>query len=140
RGQRDDRNVAGLRIALQAPRRLPAVDAGHLQIHQDQLRLLARRHLAALLAVLGGENLELVEQFEAHLEHIDIVVVVFDVKDLDHDAASIPLTAVSACSACTSLRMRSTRSTGPNASLTSTDCTPEFKRSRSLASRSREVM
>src|SRR5262245_7701536 len=36
--------------------------------------------------------------------------------------------------------MRSTRSAGRNLSLTNTDCTPEFSRARSLASRSRAVM
>ena len=45
----------------------------------------------SLTAVLGGEHLELAEQLEPHLEHEDIVIVVFDVKHFCHDAASIPL-------------------------------------------------
>ena len=36
--------------------------------------------------------------------------------------------------------MRSTKSSGRNFSLTSTDCTPEFSRSRSFALRSSEVI
>src|SRR5262245_21807557 len=138
RGERDDRNVARVRIALQAARGLPAVDARHFEIHQHDVRPLGGGHLATLLAVLGSEHLELVEQLEPHLEHVDVVVVVFDVEDLDHDAASIAL--ATGALAWSSRRMRSTSSVGRNISLTSTDCTPEFNRSRSLASRSREVM
>src|SRR5712691_4096957 len=136
--KRDDRNVGGLRIALQPSRGLPAVDAGHLEIHQDDVGAFGGGQVAALLAVLGGEDLELVQQLQPHLEHVDVVVVVFDVKNLDHDAVSILL--MTGGLLCTSRRMRSTRSAGRNMSLTRTDCTPEFRRSRSLASRSRAVM
>src|SRR6266550_4370203 len=138
RGQNDDRDVAGLRIALQSPCGFPAVDDGHFEIHQDDIGALADRHLAPLLAVLRRQNLEIAEQLEPHLEHIDVVVVVFDVKHFGHDAASISL--LTAGLLCTSRRMRSTKSAGWNLSLTSTDCTPEFNRARSLASRSSEVM
>ena len=42
-GERDDGNGAGARIALDAPRRLPAVDHGQADVHQDQVwRLLVR--------------------------------------------------------------------------------------------------
>src|SRR5215472_9783765 len=95
-------------------------------------------HLAALLAILRRQHLEIAEQLEPHFEHEDVVVVVFDVKYFGHDAASIsPLTAGLLC---TNRRMRSTRSAGRNLSLTSTDCTPEFNLARSLASRSSDVM
>src|SRR6266700_1723866 len=137
RGQNDDRDVTGLRIALQSSRGFPAVDDGHFEVHQDDVRLLGSRHLAPFLAVLRRQNLEIAEQLESHLEHIDVVVVVFDVKHFGHDAASIPL--MTSGFFCTS-RMRSTRSAGRNLSLTSTNCTPAFNRSRSLASRSRAVM
>src|SRR5262249_5413426 len=138
RGERDDRDVAGLRIVLEPPRRLPAVDHRHLQIHQNDVGALGERHRAALLSVLRGHNLEVVQQLQPHLEHVDIVVVVLDVQHFGHDAASIPLLTKGLFG--TSRRIRSTRSAGRNVSLTSTDFTPEFKRSRSLASRSRAVM
>src|SRR5215831_13403790 len=100
--------------------------------------MLAQRHCAALLAILRRQHLEIAEQLQPHLEHENVIVVVFDVKHSGHDAASIPLPMVGFV--CTSRRTRSTRSAGRNLSLTSTDCTPEFSRSRSLASRSRAVM
>src|SRR6266700_7431297 len=136
RGQNDDRDVAGLRIALELPRSFPAVDDWHFEVHQDDIGALADRHGAALLAILRRQHLEIAEQLEPHLEHIDVVVVVFDVKHFGHDAASIPL--LTAGILCTSRRMRSTRSAGRNRSLTSTNWTPAFNRSRSLASRSSE--
>src|SRR5438093_3191101 len=138
RGQNDDRDVTGLRIALEPPRGFPAVDDGHFEVHQDDVRLLGSRHLAPFLAVLRRQNLEIAEQLEPHLEHIDVVVVVFDVKHFGHDAASIPLRT--AALLCTSRRMRSTRSAGWNLSLTNTNCTPAFNRSRSFALRSSEVI
>src|SRR5262245_19888054 len=137
-GQRDDRNVAGLRIALEPSRGFPAIDDRHFEVHQDNIRALANRHRAALLAVLRRQHLEIAKQLETHLEHKDVVVIVFDVKYFGHDAASILL--LTAGFICTSRRTRSTKSAGRNLSLTSTDCTPEFNRSRSLASRSRAVM
>src|SRR5262249_53511423 len=138
RGQRDDGDVAGLRIALEPSRGFPAIDDRHFEVHQDYIRALTNRHRAALLAVLRRQHLETAKYLEPHLEHKHIVVVVFDVKYFGHDAAFIPL--LPAGFVCTSRRMRSTRSAGRNLSLTSTDCTPEFNRSRSLTSRSRAVM
>src|SRR6266540_488084 len=135
RGQNDDRDVTGLRIALQSSRGFPAVDDGHFEVHQDDVRLLGSRHLAPFLAVLRRQNLEIAEQLESHLEHIDVVVVV---KHFGHDAASIPL--MTSGFFCTSRRMRLTRSAGRNLSLTNTNWTPAFKRSRSFASKSSEVI
>src|SRR5262249_48937566 len=132
-----DRNVARVRVALEAARGFPAVDARQFEVHQNDVRPLGGGHLASLLAVLGGEHLELVGELEPHLEHVDVVVVVFDVENLDHDAAPMALTP--AGWPCTSRRMRSTSSAGRKVSLTRTDCTPEFRRARSSASRSREV-
>ncbi len=88
-GESDDWNVAGLRIALESPRGFPAVDDGHFEVHQDDVRLLGSRHLAPFLAVLRRQNLEIAQQLEPHLEHIDVVVVVFDIKHFGHDAASM---------------------------------------------------
>src|SRR5262245_34090140 len=120
RGEGDDGDLAGLRIALEPSRSFPAVDHGHFEVHQDDVWLLGCGHLAALLAILRRQHLEIAEQLEPHLEHEDIVVVVFDVKHFGHDAASIPL--LTAGFLCTSRRTRSTRSAGWNLSLTSTDC------------------
>src|SRR5262249_14361782 len=89
--ERDDRDVARLRIILEPPRCLPAVYHRHLQIHQDDVGAFAQRHRAALIAVLRSQNFELVKQLESHLEHIDVVLVVLDVEHFVHGAASIPL-------------------------------------------------
>src|SRR5262249_42616008 len=117
---------------------MPPPMSRHFEVHQDDVWPLGSGHLAALLAILGRNHLEIAEQLEPHLEHEDIVVVVFDVKQFGHDAASISL--LTAGFLCTSRRMRSTKSAGWNCSLTSTHWTPAFNRSRSLASRSRAVM
>src|SRR6266699_1624626 len=100
RGERDDRDVARLRVLLQSPRRLPAVDHRHFQIHQDDVRALGERHGAALLPVLRRHNLEITQQLEPHLEHIDVVVIVLDVEHFVHDAASIPLSRAVASPPC----------------------------------------
>src|SRR5262249_44185089 len=55
------------------------------------IRLLGRGHLAPFLAVRRRENLEIPKKLEPHFEHIDVVVVVFDIKHFDHDAAPLPL-------------------------------------------------
>src|SRR4029077_11694981 len=134
RGERDDWDVARLRIALEPSCGFPAVDHGHFEVHQDDIGALADCHCAPLLAILRRQHLEIAEKLEPHLEHEDVVVVVFDIKYFGHDAASISL--LTGALLCTSQRMRSTSSAGWNLSLTSTDCTPEFNLARSLASRS----
>src|SRR5215472_4592926 len=90
-GQGDDGNVLGLRVAFQTPRGFPAINNGHFEVHQDNIRLLGRRHLASFLTVRGLENLEIPKKLKSHFEHIDVVVVVFDIKHFDHDAAPLPL-------------------------------------------------
>src|SRR5262245_23949503 len=137
-GESYDRDIARCLTALQPPRSFPSIDHRHFEVHQDEIRLLNCSHLAALFAILRRQHLEVAEQLEPHLEHVDVVVVVFDIENLGHDAASIPL--VTGGGFCTTRRMRSTRSVARNVSLTSTVCTPEFNLSRSLASRSRAVM
>jgi len=72
-------------------RRRAASNNGHFDVHQDNIRLLGRRHLAPSLAVRGRENLEIPKKLKSHFEHIDVVVVVFDIKHFDHDAAPLPL-------------------------------------------------
>src|SRR5262249_51153294 len=83
-----DRDFAGLRITLQSPRSFPAVDDGHFKVHQDDVWPFGRGHLAALLAILRRQHLEIAEKLEPHLEHIDVVIVILDIKNFDHDAAS----------------------------------------------------
>ena len=53
--------------------------------------MLGRGQSGALLGVLRCENLEAAAQLEARLEHVDIVVVMFDVEHFGHDTESIPL-------------------------------------------------
>src|SRR5262245_48118388 len=137
-GESDNRDVARCWTALQPPRGFPTVDNGHFEVHQDEIRLLRCSHLAALFAVLRRQHFVVAEQLEPHLEHVDVVIVVFDIENLGHDAASILLTTGGL--PCATRRMRSTRSAARNVSLTNTVCTPELSRSRSLASRSRAVM
>src|SRR5215469_7425645 len=90
-GQSDDGNVLRLRVAFETPRGFPAVNNGHFNVHQDNIRLLGRRHLAPFLAVRGRENLEIPKKLKPHFEHIDVVVIVLDIKHFDHDAAPLPL-------------------------------------------------
>src|SRR5262245_61030049 len=75
--------IARLRIGL----RLSPIDDRQLEVHQDDVRPIGRCALATLLAVFCPQDLEIAEQLEPHLEHVEVVVVVFDVENLDHDAA-----------------------------------------------------
>src|SRR6516164_11864909 len=52
RGQGDDWDVAGLRIALEPSCGFPAVDHGHFEVHQDDIGALAERHCASFLPIL----------------------------------------------------------------------------------------
>src|SRR6516225_7204824 len=90
-GQGDDGNVLGLRVVFQTPGGFPAINDRHFEVHQDNIRLLGRRHLASFLTVRGRENLEIPKKLKPHFEHIDVVVVVFDIKHFDHDAAPLSL-------------------------------------------------
>ena len=78
---------------LRDPHGLPAVSAWHFEVQQDYVRALARGQFAALLAVLSRENLEIANPVKAHLEHVEIVVVVFDVEHFGHIAVSVFLAA-----------------------------------------------
>jgi hypothetical protein len=73
-------DVAGLSILLGVAHGFPAVNDWHFEDGQ----------LAALLAVAHRENLEIVDPLKTHLEHVQVVVVVFDVEQFGHDAASAP--------------------------------------------------
>src|SRR5215471_3221570 len=93
RGHANDRNVPGLRIVLETPHGFPTVVVRHFEVHQDHVRVLVRGQTAALLAVLRCENLEAAAQLEARLEHVQVVVVVFDVEHFGHVTDSVLLTA-----------------------------------------------
>ena len=93
RGHADDRDVPGLRIVLETPYGFPTIVVGHLEVHQDHVRVLGRSQPAACLAVLSCENLEVAAELEARPEHVQVVVVVFDVEHFGHVSESVLLTA-----------------------------------------------
>ena len=109
RRQRDHRNRARARIVFQPPRGFPAVDHRQVEVHQDQIRLVLEGGGAALFAVLRDQHLELIQQLEPHLEHVDVVVVVFDVEKSCHDTA---FDGTGAPSLATRRRMRAMSSAG----------------------------
>jgi hypothetical protein len=45
---------------------------------------------AADVPGVGRENLEIADPLKPHLEHVEVVVVVFDVEHFGHDADPIP--------------------------------------------------
>jgi hypothetical protein len=58
--------------------------------------MLGHSQPAATLAVVSRENLETAEQLKACLEHVDVVVVVFDVENFGHDTDPILTSSASA--------------------------------------------
>jgi hypothetical protein len=66
------------------------VNDRHFEVHQDYVRALGRGQLAALFAVFGRENLEIANPLKAHLEHVEVIVVAFDVEHFGHCAPFIP--------------------------------------------------
>ena len=74
-----------------------------------QLRLVLEGGCAALFAVLRDQHLEFIQQLEPHLEHVDVVVVVFDVEQSCHDTA---FDVAGAPSLATRRRMRAMSSAG----------------------------
>jgi hypothetical protein len=46
RGHADDRDVVGMRIVLEAPHGIPAVNAWHFEVHQDYVRVFGQGQLA----------------------------------------------------------------------------------------------
>jgi len=76
RGERDDRNAGQRGHALDAPRRLPAVQPRQRQIHEDDVGRFARRLLDAVLAVLRLEHATvLVFERRSRERAIDLVVI-----------------------------------------------------------------
>jgi hypothetical protein len=66
-------------MVLEGPHGFPAINNRHFEVHQNYVRALGQCQLAALLAITGRENLEIADPLKAHLEHVEVVVVVFDV-------------------------------------------------------------
>ncbi len=85
RGHSDDRDVAGLWMSLEPSHGFPAVNNRHFEVHQNYVRALGHGQLAALLAVVGREDLEIAKQLKPSLEHVEVVVVVLDVEQFGHD-------------------------------------------------------
>ena len=74
---------------LRRPHGFPTIVVRHFEVHQDHVRVLGRSQPAACLAVLSCENLEVAAELEARPEHVQVVVVVFDVEHFDHVADSV---------------------------------------------------
>ena len=49
------------------------------EVDQNYVRVLGHGQLAALLAVLSRENLEIATPLKARLQHVEVIVIVFDV-------------------------------------------------------------
>jgi hypothetical protein len=62
-----------------APYGFPAIHDRHFEVHQNYVRVLGHGQLAALLAVLSRENLEIAAPLKARLQHVEVIVIVFDV-------------------------------------------------------------
>jgi hypothetical protein len=77
-----DRAMTGMRrVALEASRRLPAVQDRKAEVHQNQIGRRSAGDGEALLAVRGHDDLE-TGPLEAALEHGNVVLVVLDIQDL----------------------------------------------------------
>src|SRR5580704_2827987 len=137
-GERDDRNMPCLLIALEPAGRFPAVHYRKIEIHQDDVGHFDRRFFAPNRAILGNQNFETVEQFESHLHHVDVVVVVLDIKDLGHEATSGTFCVLRVFA--TYPRTIATSWAGSNESFNRIPSTPELRRARSAAVRSRDVI
>src|SRR4051794_25440091 len=116
RRERHDRYMARLRIGLKTTCGLPAINDRQVQVHQDDIRPLCQSRVAPLRTILGYDDLELLKQFQTHLQHVDVIVVVLDVQKFGHNATSVLGAAWSS-----SRRIRATRSSGLKDSLISTD-------------------
>jgi hypothetical protein len=74
------RDVSGLRVFLKGSHGFPTVRDGHFEIHQNYVRLLGHGQLAALFAILSRENLETTAPLKPRPQHVEIIVIVFDVE------------------------------------------------------------
>src|SRR5262249_43396136 len=79
RGHSDNRDVSSSRVFLEGPHGFPAIHDWHFEVHQSYVRVLGHGQLAALLAVLSREDLEIAAPLKARLEHVEVIVIVFDI-------------------------------------------------------------
>jgi hypothetical protein len=87
------RDVPSLRIVLETPHAFPTIVVRHFEVHQDHVRALGHGQLTTLVAVLRRENFEVAEEVKPSLEHVEVVVVVFDVEHFGHVADSVLLSS-----------------------------------------------
>ena len=66
----------------------------HFEIQQNYVRALGHGQLAAPLAVLSRENLEIAAPLKPPLQHIEVIVIVFDVEHFGGRRFSSCLTAL----------------------------------------------
>jgi hypothetical protein len=64
---------------LEAPHGFPAVHDWHFEIHQNYVRVLGQGQFVTPLAVLSRENLEIARPLKVPLQHVEVIVIVFDV-------------------------------------------------------------
>src|SRR5215469_7504130 len=133
-GKRNDGNVLGCLILFETSRRFPAVDHRKIEVHQNEVRLLGCRYRAPGFPVYGAEHFKSLQQLKAHFKHVDIVVVIFDVKNSGHDVASDTLCDLRF--SATTRRTVSTSCAGVKESFANMSSTPELRRARSAAVRS----
>src|SRR5262245_52553288 len=67
----------------------PAVNDRHFKVHQNYVRVLGYGQFAALVAVLSRENLKITNSLKARLEHVKVIVIVFDVEHFGHVTDSV---------------------------------------------------
>src|SRR6266516_7619145 len=84
-GDDDDGNGMQYRVGLDSARRLVAVDARELDIHEYQVRLVLRRRCQARLAIFGFDDFEIGAR-EQISQDLPIVFLMLDYQDaLAHD-------------------------------------------------------
>jgi hypothetical protein len=77
-------------VFLEGPYGFPAVHDRHFEVHQNYVRALGHGQLAALLAVVSRENLEIAASFKARLQHVEVIVIVFDVEHFGGQRCRFP--------------------------------------------------
>ena len=73
-GHADDRDVSGLGILLEASHHIQRSASG---ISRSMVK-------EALLTIIRRENLEATDPFKSYFEHVEVVLVVFDVEHFSH--------------------------------------------------------
>ena len=76
----DDRNEGQRLVALDLPRDLDAADFGHHDVEQDEIGR-RRRHICERVMAVVCRGGGVPPALEAHLQHLDVVLVVVDDED-----------------------------------------------------------